>query len=236
MTPLLHSYKRIWLCVLRRMRPLVDKRIHPYLTPHRVELLRKVYAHLNVNIEGKRDPRGGVLQAEIVDDFKVHKSSISRMLSKMERDGFIVRKRWSMNIMFKVVHLTELGFEMMAVIRELSLDENAPDEQVEKAFFGHTPDTAEREARYRECNAIRIGLDDDARHLHPWQLCDGEEEVVDPELGIVMTRICRLRVDDVNDLVLDTCPDDYLDVFGPFVGALDAPHSEWRPPRVARAA
>ena len=236
MTPLLHSYKRIWLCVLRRMRAFVDKRIHPYLTPHRVELLRKVYAHLNVNIEGKRDVRGGVLQAQIVDDFKVHKSSISRMLSKMERDGFIVRERWSMNIMFKVVHLTELGFELMAAIRELSLDENAPDEDVEKAFFEHPPNGADREARYRECNAIRIGLGDDELHLHPWQLCFGEEKVVDPELGIVVTRICRLRIDDVNDLVLDTCPDDYLDVFGPFVGASDAPPSEWRAPHVARAA
>ena len=233
MTPLLHSYKRIWLCALRRMRPFVDARIHSYLTPHRVELLRKVFAHLNVNIEGERDPRGGVLQAEIVEDFKVHKSSISRMLSKMERDGFIRRTRWSKNLLFKVVHLTELGFEMMATIRELRFEEDAPDAQIEKAILGDQRTTSDREARYRQCNAIRIGLGDDAKHLHPWQLCDGEEQIEDPTLGIFVWRLCRLRIDDVDDRILDTCPDDYLDEFGPFRGAPDAPPSEWRVPRVA---
>lgn len=236
MTPLLHSYKRIWLCSLRRMRPFVNKRIHPYLTPHRVELLRKVYAHLDVNIDGLRDARGGVLQAQIVEDFKVHKSSISRMLSKMERDGFIVRTPWSENLLFKVVHLTTLGFELMSVIRDLILDENAPYNEVEKAVFGHTPDPTEREARYRECNAVRIGFADDAHHLHPWQLCEGEEKVVDAELGVSFWRTCRLRVDDVDDRILDTYPDDWLDTFGPFVGEPDAPPTEFRPPRVAKAA
>ena len=238
MTPILHSFKRIWLCALRRMRPFVFERISPYLTPHRVELLRKVYAHLGVNIDGERNPKGGVLQARIVEDFKVHKSSISRLLSKMERDGFIHRTRWSENILYKVVHLTELGFEMMRVIREICLDERAPDEQVQEAFLGHARHAPrECEGLYRQCNAIRIRLGDDARHLHPWQLRDDTERIVDPELGIPVERVCRLRVDDVDDRILDMCPDDYLDVFGPFrddaPGDPDAPGGAWRVPRVA---
>lgn len=233
MVPLLQSYKRVWLCSLRRMRPFVNKRIHPYLTPHRVELLRKVYAHLKVNIEGERQARGGVLQAQIVDDFAVHKSSISRMLSKMERDGFIVRTPWSENVLFKVVHLTTLGFEMMNILRGLFLEEDAPGQEVDKAVFGHAPTDAEREARYRECNAARIGFGDDAVHLHPWQVCEGEERVEDPELGRFYWRRCRLRIDDVDDRILDTYPDDYLDVFGPFAGEPDVPPDEFRYARVA---
>ena len=240
MTPLLHSFKRIWLCVLRRMRPFVHDRISPYLTPHRVELLRKVFAHLHVNIDGDRQPNGGVFQARIVEDFSVDKSSISRMLSKMERDGFIRRTRWDGNLMYKIVHLTDLGFEIMSVIRDLNFDENAPYEQIEKAFFGHTQASqSEYEGLYRQCNAIRIGLDDNARHLHPWRLRDNVERVRDPELGLFYLRVCRLRVDDVDDRILDMCPDDYLDVFGPFRRDGDAdpdaeaPWPAWRPPHVA---
>jgi len=215
------------------MRSFVDARIHPYLTPHRVELLRKVFAHLDVNVEGERQLRGGVLQAQIVDDFDVHKSSISRMLSKMERDGFIVRTPWEKNMLFKVVHLTKLGFEMMDLIRDLVLDEEAPDTQVEKAFFGELPTQPAREARYRECNAIRVALGDHSYHLHPWQPCEGEEKVFDDELGLHYWRRCRLRVDDVDDRILDTYPDDTMDIFGPFIGEPDAPRDEWRRPRVA---
>ena len=235
MTPLLHSYKRIWICVLRRMRPFVSERISPYLTPHRVELLRKVFAHLEVTIDGERAANGGVLQARIVQDFDVHKSSISRMLCKMERDGFIRRTRWSMNLMFKVVHLTELGFEMMRVIRELCFDENAPHEELQKAFLGHTRFTHEYEDHYRHCNAIRIGIGDDAIHLHPWHLRDDVEQVWDPVAGRHFTRLRRLRVDDVDDRILDECPDDYLDVFGPFrdCGADPGGGPRWRPAHVA---
>ena len=131
------------------------------------------------------------------------------MLSKMERDGFIRRTRWRENILYKVVHLTELGKEMMEVVRTLDIDENAPYEEIEQAFLGTTKKfMIDYGPLYRQCNAIRISLRDNSPHMHPWLRRD-RVMLAFPELGFASPIVvCRLRHDDVDDDILDRYPED----------------------------
>lgn len=192
MTPIVHSFKRVWLCAMRRLRPFVSDFVDGLLTPHRVELLKKIYVH---------DVNGGIFQSMLVEEFKVHKSSISRMLSKMERDGFIQRHYVIEQPGHKFVELTERGRAIIDVLRALWHDHNQPHAQVANAFLGPRAESVDYRPLYRVLNGIRIRLDDDAPFLQPWRLRDLWKNVgpFDGLLGHYVR--CRLEPDDFDDFV-----------------------------------
>ena len=190
MTPIVHSIKRVWLCALRQLRPFVSEQIHGQLTPHRVELLKKIYVH---------DEHGGIFQSILVAEFAV--SSISRMLSKMERDGFIERYYTVVPPGHKFVRLTPLGRKIIARLQELFLQEEQPHTLVAEAFLGPNVERVDYRPLYAILNLIRIRLADDAPFLQPWRLRDLFERV-GPLLGLLAQWVrCRLKPDDFDDFV-----------------------------------
>lgn len=192
MSPILQSFKRVWLCSLRQTRPFVENFVDERLTPHRVELLKKIHAH---------GCHGGIFQSQIVDEFAVCKSSISRMLSKMERDGFIARFYVLEQRGMKFVKLTPLGRAIITRLNALKRDENQPHRGIADAFLGPKMQPVDYRPLYAILNLIRIRLGDDAPFLQPWRVRDLWKRA-NGLLGLLAHWVpCRLEPDDFDDFV-----------------------------------
>src|SRR5688572_17078231 len=198
MCPISFAFKRIHLSALRLYREQIMERVAGNLTPARLDILRIVYEHEDVGVEG-------VAQTRIQELLDLHPSVISRMLKRLRELGYIEIWANPDDLRCNMVSLTQRGKDSMALyLGELGVTREV-ETLMDVAFFDKT-DTdgalkAQRHQNYQMLNQLRIALRDLAPFLHPWTIKDvpHPHNCWNPRHPFQKEHWTSLRRDDVDD-------------------------------------
>jgi DNA-binding MarR family transcriptional regulator len=149
--------KRVHLRTLHISRALLHKM---GLTPARFDMMRIIELHAEF---------GGVAQAKIIALLGVSGATVSRMLSSLERLGYVVREEIARDRRALLVRITALGLERVRHARETLVD-SARAGRLALRAFELSPDWArpQLEMMVRFLSRIRKNFFDPAPFEHPW--------------------------------------------------------------------
>jgi DNA-binding MarR family transcriptional regulator len=157
MHPIFFSVKRTFLtCQRHQRRALEEHALDEFVTPQQLDVLRIVWE------------RGVVMRWQLVELLGVQPAAVSRMLNRLENRDFITRTPWAHDERFVEVKLTEIGEVIVRAAMRTVCAERAL-ERHEEAITDATPSKAEDVELLRVLLlAARIGMQDDAKFVHPW--------------------------------------------------------------------